>query len=64
VVFIKNVFFVEGLLSLVILLFFIDISKSIFKNFLKLNLLIFIVNILIYIYFLIYLFFNLSSDYC
>jgi hypothetical protein len=59
VVFIKNVFFVEGLLSLVILLFFIDISKSIFKNFLKLNLLIYIVK-----YLNLYLFFNLSSDYC
>lgn len=58
-VFIKNVFFVEGLLSLVILLFFIDISKSIFKNFLKLNLLIYIVK-----YLNLYLFFNLSSDYC
>jgi hypothetical protein len=52
-------FFVEGLLSLVILLFFIDISKSIFKNFLKLNLLIYIVK-----YLNLYLFFNLSSDYC
>ena len=58
-VFIKNVFFVEGLLSLVILLFFIDISKSIFKNFLKLNLLIYIVK-----YLNLYLFFNLSSEYC